>query len=51
MKTPEEIYKSIRKPLPPPGKTHRDKTKYNRKAKHKHKDQDWTRGTRTTGPD
>jgi hypothetical protein len=37
MKTAKELYQSIRKPLPPPGRTHRDKTKYTRKKKHKHR--------------
>lgn len=32
---PFDVERKIRKPLPPPSKTHRDKTKYNRKQKHK----------------
>lgn len=46
-----EIYKSIRKPLPPAGKAHRDKTKYNRKSKHKARDNEWRQTARTPGPD
>ncbi|MBD3281260.1 hypothetical protein GF391_00755 [Candidatus Uhrbacteria bacterium] len=32
---PFEIEKRIRKPLPPPSKLHKDKSKYTRKQKHK----------------
>jgi len=32
---PFEIHKKIRKPLPPPGRTHKDKSKYSRKQKYK----------------
>jgi len=35
MKTLKELWKKIRKPLPPPSRRHRDKSKYSRKAKHK----------------
>jgi len=30
-----ELFKKIRKPMPRPTETHRDKTKYSRRAKHK----------------
>lgn len=30
-KTQIEIYNSIRKPMPPPSRRHKDKKKYNRK--------------------
>ena len=33
-----EIESKVRKPLPPPSQTHRDKTAYSRKTKHKGKE-------------
>ena len=51
MKSPEEIYKSIRKPMPPPGKAHADKTKYNRKQKHKKREGHWLGSVPHAGPD
>ncbi len=50
MKKAEALYKSIRKPMPPPGKTHRDKTKYNRKKKHKKRDGYWQEPAPFSGP-
>lgn len=31
---PREVDSKVRKPLPPPSQTHRDKSKYRRKPKH-----------------
>ncbi len=39
-KESEDPYKSVRRSIPPPGHTHKVKTKYTRKIKHK-------RGTRS----